>query len=173
MAIRLSTALIARMTANIDTKVTSESLAHELIERTQNDLVKVRIPGAVAATFKRPTDVGKTFKSLYGGFSAEHILDTHAERISVGEYTCRAKASEELRVSAAGQVSLGGIALESMMMASLESNDVQCQNWVAKCLEAPAVDTPAPQPTPEVTPAKPKKERKPKATVGELVGKTV
>lgn len=165
MAIRLTSAMAERVKNHLAKGTTAEALAHEVIELTQNDRVKVRVPGNIAATFKRPEDVGKTFKAVYGGFTADHILDTQFQRIQSGEYVCRGKVSDELKVSASGQASLGGLAAEHLFVAAANSEDPACNGWVESCfslMDTPVVDT---------TNEMPKKPKAKKPTAGELVNK--
>lgn len=167
MAFRISATLAERVLANRANGKTSEMLAHEVVAATPNDMVKVRIPGGISATFKREDDVGKTFRQLYGDFTAQNILNTQAERIYSGQYTGRAQASDSLKVAFGGQVSLGDKALEVTLTACMESDDVACQEWAIGVVEG-AQEEPTTTPAPT-----PKKARKAKATEtpSQLVGK--
>lgn len=164
MAFRINATVAARVQANLEAGKTSTMVAHEIVQMTQNDLVKVRIPGGIAATFKREDDAGKTFGALYGEFTAENILSTQAERIQEGEYVGRLKASEDVRASFGGQQSLGGMAVEAVLMACLESEDEVAREWAAKAVEGAA----APEQPAEPQPAKKSRSKK---SMADVVGK--
>lgn len=166
---KITSALAAKIDASLTNGGrTSEMVAHEVICRTPMDLVKVRVPGVVSATFKRDEDVGQTFGKIHGSFSVENILNVQGERIQRGEFVGRLRASEDVRASFNGQARNGETAVESMLLACFESDDPECNEWAAKVVEgAFTVETP---PTPEVKPKK-SSSKKTKKTVDELVGK--
>lgn len=172
MAIRITSEMranvAARMRQHLTNGTTSKMLAHEIVQLTPNEDVKVRIPGGISATFKRDDDIGKTFQSVYGGFSADRILSTQAERIAVGEYVGRVKASDEVRASYAGQERLGGMALEQTLLACTETEDGECHAFVERFFaDADAEATT----TPKAEEAKAPRVKKAKVTGAELVSK--